>query len=50
MINFHRIKSLVLPALIFLLVSCGQRTTKNTQSTETMFNPVEGNVKLMNLV
>ncbi len=49
MINFHNIKSLVLPALILLLVSCGQRTTINTQSTETMFNPVEGNVKLMNL-
>ena len=39
----------MLPALILMLVSCGQRTTINTQSTETMFNPVEGNVKLMNL-
>ena len=56
MINFHSIKSLVLAALMILVVSCGPRTTdsettKNnpSQSTKTMFNPVEGNVKLMNL-
>ncbi len=43
------VKSVLLPALMLLVVSCGQRatdsdTTKNTtsQRAETMFNPVEG--------
>ena len=39
------VKSLVLPALMILVVSCGPRTT----NSENMFNPVEGKVKLMNL-
>jgi len=50
------VKSIILPALMLLVVSCGPRTTdsettKNTpsQSTENMFNPLEGKVKLMNL-
>ena len=50
------VKSVLISALMLLAVSCGQRatdseTSKNTtsQSTETMFNPVEGKVKLMNL-
>ena len=50
------VKSLILPALMILVVSCGQRntdseTTKSTtsQNTENMFNPLEGKVKLINL-
>ena len=47
----------LLPALMFLLVSCGQKspdTEKSAadadhQNEETMFTPLEGKVKLMNL-
>ena len=50
------VKSVLLPALMLLVVSCGQGTSDSetkkdttSQSAETMFNPVEGKVKLMNL-
>ena len=50
------VKSVLLPALMILVVSCGQGTSDSetkkdstSQSAETMFNPVEGKVKLMNL-
>jgi len=47
----------LLPALMFLLVSCGQKTpdtNKNSaaadhQNDESMFTPLENNVKLMNV-
>lgn len=50
------VKSLIIQALMLLVVSCGSPTTDSettktnpSQSSENMFNPVEGKVKLMNL-